>query len=143
MRNFITPFTLRVPFTLRDGNALRVYLPFGVESNRWIHLPFKTEVPVRSINPSGFIYHLGWKCPSGFIYPSGWKNPVGSIYLLGSIYRLRWKCLSSPFTLQVSFNLQVPFTLHDGRTHWVHLPFEFHLPFKRSRSEERRVGKEC
>ena len=58
-------FTLQVPSTLRDGNALRIHLRFGME----VHVEF--------ICPSGFIYPSGWKCPSDPFtlrvgkYPSG------------------------------------------------------------------------
>jgi len=53
------------PFTLRDGNAPRVHLSFGLESTRQVHLPFGLEMP--------FWVH----------YPSSRKVPVGSIYPLG------------------------------------------------------------
>ena len=134
MRNFITTFTLWVgkyptcPFTLRDGNALRVYLPFEMESNCRVHfpfgfhLPFGMEVPIGSSYPLVSIYHSGWKVLSGpftlqvgkyqqFHLPFrmevlvGSIDPSGSIYLSGfvypssSIYPSGWKCLSSPFTL--------------------------------------------
>ena len=44
----ITPFTHRGPFTLRDGNARQVHLPFRLESTHQVHLLFKMEVPIES-----------------------------------------------------------------------------------------------
>ena len=110
------------------------------------HLPFGMEVPIESIYP------LSWKVPVESIYPSGWKVTVGSIYpsvwkcpssspfkfhLLfrmevpdKSIYPLGWKYSSGLFTLQVENTIRVPFTLQNGSTHRIHLPFGFHLPFR-------------
>ena len=91
-------------------------MPFG------FHLPFGLEELVRSIHPSSSIY------PLGFVYPSGWKYPSGSIY------PSRWKYLSGLFNLRVPFTLRdenalcVPFTLWDGRTHRVHIPFGMEVP---------------
>jgi len=126
------PFTLQVPFTLRDGSAHRVHLPFRIEMpfgfhlnpSRWknlsapfIHLSFKMEMPIRFTDPSGFIYPSGWKIPirsiyhSVSIYHSSWKVPVRSIYPSG------WKCPSGSIYSSGWKYPTGPFTLRDGSTH--------------------------
>ena len=117
------------PFTVQDGSACWVHLPFRFHLPFEFHLPFGIELPVRSIYLSVSIYPFGWKVSIKSIYHSGWKVIIRSIYPSG------WKCSSDPFTFWVLFSLRdgnalwVPFTLRVGRTSQVHSPFEFHLPF--------------
>ena len=90
MEVHVGSISLWVPFTLRDGSAHRVHLPFELEStrrvnlpfrlesNRWIHLPFNMEMPFE------FTFQVPFTLQDGSTrqvhLPFGMEVPVRSIY---------------------------------------------------------------